>query len=66
MVAQNFKSQLKFVEKSVTKEYCTNEIFESPVISDAILVVGETFIFQSDGVIAHTSKICIKEIRKQS
>ena len=29
MVAQNFKSKLIFVEKSVTKEYYKNEIIES-------------------------------------
>lgn len=65
MVAQNFKSKLILVEKSVTKEFYKNEIIESGVISDAIQVVGKDFIFQQDGATAHTSKICIEAIRKQ-
>lgn len=63
MIAPNYKSQLIFVEKSVTKEYYKTEIMESLTIQDAINIICSEFIFQPDEATAHTSNICIETLR---
>lgn len=62
MIAPNYKSQLIFVEKSITKEYYKTEIMESSTIQDAINIICPEFIFQQNEATAHTSNICIEPL----
>ena len=66
MIAKDFKSDLFFMEKSITKEYYKEIIIDSDVITKAMEVIGEDFIFNQDGATSHTRSLAVNAIRKHS